>query len=50
MRKMRTIVCKNCGKSFETKAARQWFCSVDCKMKWRNMQKFPDGSEYVECM
>ena len=45
----KTLVCKHCGREFETLGGRVYFCSRECSKKYRNLKQFPDDSDYVEC-
>jgi very-short-patch-repair endonuclease len=42
-------ICKHCNKEFTTLSARALFCSAECKSRYKNLQQYPDGSDYVEC-
>lgn len=37
-----------CGNQFETKTKQQ-YCSEKCKIHFKNLEQYPDGSGYVEC-
>lgn len=44
-----TKTCKCCTSQFETGFPKQEFCNKDCYKIYISHQKFPLGSEYVEC-
>lgn len=43
------MICKGCGKTFETRASKKLFCTPSCRKMWHNHQRFPNESEHVEC-
>lgn len=46
---MKIKFCKHCNQEFMPKSANALFCSKECKIKYTNLQQYPDGSDYAEC-
>lgn len=46
---MKIKMCKHCNQEFMPKSANALFCSKECKIKYTNLQQYPDGSDYAEC-